>query len=263
MERIFDSKVVIITGAAGGIGQELCRHFGARGASIGALDNRDLVAGFVEEIREQGIEAAAAVADVGDARQAREAIDNLVSALGPADILINNAGFTDHPSLEKTTPDTWRNDVNGNLNGAYNCASAVLPGMKSRGGGVIINIGSVNGLSPLGDPAYSAAKAGLISYTKSLAMEYGRFGIRANIVCPGTVRTPIWAQRMERNPEILEQLVRWYPLRRVVEPSEIAGAVAFLASDAAAAITGAVLPVDCGLSAGNIVMSRELTLEEY
>ena len=263
MERIFDSKVVIITGAAGGIGQELCKHFGARGASIGALDNRDLVADFVGEIREQGIKAAAAVADVGDTRQAGGAIDSLMSGLGRADILINNAGFSDHPSLEKTTPDTWRDEVNGNLNGAYNCASAVLPDMKSRGGGVIINIGSVNGLSSYGDPAYSAAKAGLISYTKSLAMEYGRFGIRANIVCPGTVRTPIWLERMKRNPEILEQLVRWYPLRRVVEPSEVTSAVSFLASDAAAAITGAVLPVDCGLSAGNIVMSRELTLEEF
>ena len=263
MEKIFDGKVVIVTGAAGGIGQELCRHFGARGASIGALDNRDLVEGFVEEIREQGIEAAAAVADIGDADQTRAAIDTLVSALGPVDILINNAGYSDHPSLEKTTPDSWRDEVNGNLNGAYNCTSAVLPGMKSRRAGVIVTIGSVNGLSSFGDPAYSAAKAGLISFTKALAMEYGRFGIRANIVCPGTVRTPLWEKRMERNPEILEQLVKWYPLRRVVEPGEVAGAVSFLASDAASPISGAMLPVDCGLSAGNIAMSRELTLEEF
>ena len=263
MERNFDGKVVIVTGAAGGIGRELCRTFGDRGASIGALDNRELVEGFVDEIRERGIEAAAAVADIGDARQAREAIDTLVSALGPADILVNNAGFSEGHSLEGSTPESWRNDVNGNLNGAYNCASAVLPAMKSRGGGVIINVGSVNGFMALGDPAYSAAKAGLISYTKSLAMEYGRFGIRANIVCPGTVRTPLWTERMEHDPEILERLAKWYPLRRIVEPGEIAVAVAFLASDAAAAITGAMLPVDCGFSAGNIVMSRELTLEEF
>ena len=263
MEKVFDKQVVIITGAAGGIGQELCKHFGARGASIGALDNRDLVKGFAAEIQEQGIEAAAAVADIGDAHQVSAAMDDLVSALGSANILINNAGFSNRPSLEKTTADTWRDDINGNLNGAYNCTSAVLPGMKSQGSGVIVNIGSVNGLSSFGDPAYSAAKAGLISYTKALAMEYGRFGIRANVVCPGTVRTPIWAERTERNPEILEQLIRWYPLRRVVEPGEIASAVSFLASDAAAAITGAVLPVDCGLSAGNIVMSRELTLEDF
>lgn len=263
MEQVFKDKVVLVTGAAGGIGQELCKYFGARGARIGALDNRDLVEGFAGELRESGIDAAAVVADIGDAAGVANAIESIVSTLGPVDVLINNAGVSEHPSLEKTTPEGWQDDVNANLNGAYNCADAVLPGMKSRSGGVIINIGSVNGLSALGDPAYSAAKAGLISLTKSLAMEYGRFGIRSNIVCPGTVRTPIWTERMERNPEILAQLERWYPLQRVVEPGEIASAVAFLASDAASAITGAVLPVDCGLSAGNIVMSRELTLEEF
>jgi len=94
-------------------------------------------------------------------------------------------------------------------------------------------------------------------------MEFGRYNIRANIVCPGTVRTPIWDHRAARNPEVLERLTRWYPLGRVVEPIEVMRAVAFLASDAASAITGVVLPVDCGLTAGNIVMARELTLEEF
>jgi NAD(P)-dependent dehydrogenase (short-subunit alcohol dehydrogenase family) len=103
----------------------------------------------------------------------------------------------------------------------------------------------------------------MISLTKSLAVEFGRYGVRANIVCPGTVRTPIWDERASRNPEVLEELQRWYPLRRIVEPIEVMRAVAFLASDAASAITGVVLPVDCGLSAGNIVMARELTLEDF
>lgn len=102
----------------------------------------------------------------------------------------------------------------------------------------------------------------MISLTKSLAMEFGRYGIRANIVCPGTVRTPVCAKRVARNPQILEQLTRWYPLGRIVEPIDVVRAVAFLGSDAASAITGAVLPVDCGLTAGNIVMTRELTLED-
>jgi NAD(P)-dependent dehydrogenase (short-subunit alcohol dehydrogenase family) len=102
----------------------------------------------------------------------------------------------------------------------------------------------------------------MISLTQALAIEYGRFGIRANIVLPGTVRTPVWDYRIEKNPEILDQLVKWYPLRRIVDPIDIARAVAFLASDAAGAITGAVLPVDCGLTAGNIQMTREITLEE-
>jgi hypothetical protein len=128
--------------------------------------------------------------------------------------------------------------------------------MKQNGGGSIVNIGSVNGLGALGDPAYSAAKAGMISLTRSLALEYGRFGVRANIVLPGTVRTPLWERRAKKDPKVLARLARWYPLGRIVEPEDVARAVGFLASDAASAITGVALPVDCGLSAGNIVMAK-------
>jgi len=259
----FTGKTVLITGAAGGIGTALCGHFAARGAAIAALDRRDEVHDLVRTLLDDGRTAAAAIADIGDIAQVDDAVATLAAALGDVDVLINNAGFSEHRSLATSTPQSWRDDVNGNLNGAFNCANAVLPGMMARGGGTIVNIGSVNGLTSLGDPAYSAAKAGLISYTRALAMEYGRHGIRANIICPGTVRTPIWQSRVERHPEILSELVKWYPLQRVAEPDDIAKAAAFLASDDAAAISGAVLPVDCGLTAGNIVMSRELTLEEF
>ena len=187
---------------------------------------------------------------------------NFESLLGPIDILINNAGASSHPSLERTTPEGFAQDVHINVNGAYNCAYAVLPGMKARRAGIIVNIGSVNGLGAYGDAAYSVGKAGLISLTKSLALEFGRYNLRVNIVCPATVRTPIWDERASRNPNVLEQLARWYPLGRIVEPIEVIHAVAFLASDAASGITGVVLPVDCGLTAGNIVMARELTLED-
>lgn len=258
----FSGRTVLITGAAGGIGQEMCHYFGARGAAIAALDLSDGVMTLSDDLGGD-ITMAAAVADIGDVGQVEAAVSELRAALGPIDILINNAGFSEHRSLEKTTPETWREDVNGNLNGAQNCTHFVLPDLKAHGHGVIVNIGSVNGLSALGDPAYSAAKAGLISYTRALAMEYGQFGIRANIICPGTVRTPVWEGRVARVPEILETLVKWYPLQRVATPTDIAKAAAFLASDDAAAISGVVLPVDCGLSAGNIVMTRELTLEPY
>ena len=103
----------------------------------------------------------------------------------------------------------------------------------------------------------------MISLTRSLALEYGRFGVRVNIVLPGTVRTPIWTERSKKDPKVLATLVRWYPLGRIVEPIDVARAVAFLASDDAAAITGVALPVDCGLTAGNIAMARELTLEDF
>jgi|SRR5271165_2716945 len=258
----FRGKFVAITGAAGGIGQALCRHFGAEGARIGAIDLNPAVRDFAAELEKQGISASAEVVDIGDLTQVAKAFERLIGAQGQVDILVN-AGVSKHPTLAQTDPAGWRDDVNANLNGAYNCTHAVLPGMCDRRAGVVINVGSVNGLAALGDPAYSAAKAGMISLTRSLALEYGRFSVRVNIVLPGTVRTPIWTERSKKDPKVLATLARWYPLGRIVEPGDVARAIAFLASDDAAAITGVALPVDCGLTAGNIAMARELTLEDF
>jgi len=260
----FAGKTVLVTGAAGGIGQALCRHFAGLGARIGALDKDGAALDeLCEGLLGDGAAPSAVAADIADSAAVTAAVARIAGELGPIDVLVNNAGFVEQATLSSTTPDSWRREVEGNLNGAYYCAQAVLPAMTERGAGVIVNIGSVNGLSTLGHPAYSAAKAGLISLTKSLAVEYGPYGIRANVVCPGTVRTPVWASRAERNPRVFEQLAKWYPLGRIVEPLDVAQAVAFLASDEAAAITGVVLPVDCGLMAGNRVMAGELTLEDF
>jgi NAD(P)-dependent dehydrogenase (short-subunit alcohol dehydrogenase family) len=259
----FAGKVVAITGAAGGIGRELCRYFGGEGASIAALDKNEAVEDFAQRLALDGIRVGWAIVDIANSSSVRNGFAILEAGLGPVDILVNNAGASHAPTLEKATPESWRDDIAVNLNGAWHCAHAVLPTMKARRAGVIVNIGSVNGLAALGDSGYSAAKAGMISLTRSLAVEYGRYGIRANVVCPGTVRTPIWDERMARNPKVHVELARWYPLGRIVEPIEVMRAVAFLASDAASAITGVVLPVDCGLTAGNIVMARELTLEDF
>jgi NAD(P)-dependent dehydrogenase (short-subunit alcohol dehydrogenase family) len=258
----FRNKTVLITGAAGGIGTEMCKQFALAGAKIAALDRDDKVISFAEEMSQAGHTVAARRVDIGDAKQTSEAISSLREELGPIHILINNAGYSGASILEDTNDDIWVSDLNGNLNGAYFCTRNVINDMKMIDDAAIVNISSINGLAALGDPAYSAAKAGIISFTKSLALEYGRYGIRANVICPGTVRTPIWDHRIERNPEILEQLVKWYPLRRVADPIDIVRTAMFLASDDAAAITGAVLPVDCGLSAGNLVMTREITLAD-
>ncbi len=259
----FNGKVVAITGAAGGIGQSLCRYFAGQGAAIAAIDKSPALDGFMAEDWAKAKKTAHAKIDIGERGAVMDAFAGLTATLGPIDILVNNAGFSSHPTFRNTTPDSWDHEVNGNLNGAYYCAHAVLDGMKAKGSGNIVAIGSVNGLGALGDPAYSAAKAGMISLTKSLALEYGRFNIRSNIVLPGTVRTPLWQRRAAKDPTVLETLRKWYPLGRIVDPEDVAQAVAFLASDAAAAITGIALPVDCGLSAGNIVMARELTLEDF
>lgn len=259
----FADKTILITGAAGGIGRAMARYFGDRGGRIAALDKSPAVEGMVAELAGAGITAASAVADIGASAEVEGAFAALRESLGPIDILINNAGYSERRTLQMTTPETWESAIDGNLNGAYFCSRLAIEDMQGSGGGAIVSISSVNGLAALGDPAYSTAKAGLISHTKAVAIEYGRFGIRANVICPGTVRTPIWADRVAEDPNILANLVKWYPLRRVADPIDIAKAAAFLASDDASAITGVVLPVDCGLTAGNIILASELTMAEF
>lgn len=259
MTGSFSGKTIAITGAAGGIGQWLCRFFGEQGATIAALDRAEGVLALPDKLGKDGITVKAAVADIADAA----AIERAFAGFGDVHILVNNAGISHYPTLAGTDPAGWAADMAANLTGTFSCCHAVLPQMVARRSGNIVNVGSVNGLSALGDPAYSAAKAGMISLTRSLAQEYGRYGIRANIVMPGTVRTPIWEERKAKDPNVLKTLERWYPLGRIVEPEEVARVIAFLASDHASAITGAAIPVDCGLTAGNIVMARELTLEGF
>jgi NAD(P)-dependent dehydrogenase (short-subunit alcohol dehydrogenase family) len=258
----FKGKVVAVTGAAGGIGQSLCRLFLDEGAKIAAVDKKASLEGLAAELKAGPGNFAHAVADVSDPAEVARAFASLAGALGPVDVLVNNAGGSDHSTFARTDPAGWRSEIERNVNSAYYCVHAVIPGMLAKRAGAIVGIGSVNSLSALGDPAYSAGKAAMISLTRSLAQEYGRHGIRANIVLPGTVRTPLWKRRAARDPKVLETLRRWYPLGRIVEPIDVARAVAFLASDAASAITGIALPVDCGLTSGNMVMARELTLED-
>jgi NAD(P)-dependent dehydrogenase (short-subunit alcohol dehydrogenase family) len=259
MSGDFAGKTIAITGAAGGIGQWLCRFFGREGATIAALDRSDKVHDLARVLGGEGITVKSAVADIADAAAVRAAFEGF----GDVHILINNAGGSSHPTLAVTDPAGWAAEIGANLNGAQACVHAVLPQMVARRAGNIVNVGSVNGIAALGDPAYSAGKAGMISLTRSIAQEYGRYGIRANIVLPGTVRTPIWDERKAKDPNVLKTLERWYPLGRIVEPDEVARVIAFLASDLASAVTGAVIPVDCGLTSGNIVMARELTLEDF
>ncbi|MBV8797549.1 MAG: SDR family oxidoreductase [Hyphomicrobiales bacterium] len=258
----FKNKVVAITGAAGGVGQSLCRYFFDEGAKVAAIDKKASVESLAAELKADAKRFAHAVADVSEPHEVERAFAALTGALGPIDILVNNAGGSSHSTLARTDAAGWRHEIRLNVDSAYFCVQAVIPGMVARHSGVIINIGSVNGLSALGDPAYSAGKAAMISLTRSLAQEYGPYGVRANIVLPGTIRTPVWEKRAAKDPKVLETLKRWYPLGRIVEPIDIARAVGFLASDAASAITGVALPVDCGLMSGNIVMRQELTLED-
>jgi NAD(P)-dependent dehydrogenase (short-subunit alcohol dehydrogenase family) len=258
------ARIVLVTGAAGGIGRKLVYRFAFSGDTVLAQDR--LESGLDEAVTEcAGLTGKVypVVADLTDTTAVFERIGAAIQIHGTVDILVANAGVSTLSTIRNTTVESWHHDIDVNLNGTMHSVQAVLQGMMSKKQGNIVVIGSVNALLALGHPAYSAAKAGLISYVKSLATELGPVGIRANIILPGTVRTPIWQEQVNKNPALFDQLIKWYPLGRIVEPNDIAEAAFFLASDAAAAITGAVLPVDCGLSAGNRLMASDLTLESF
>ena len=249
MSRL-DGRTAIVTGGGSGIGRAICRRFASDGASVVVAD---LVGERAEEVAAE-VGGRAVQADVTAAAD----VVRMAAEAGRVDVLVNNAGGGMADDLLEIDEDEWDADVELNLKSAYLCSKAVLPGMIEHGSGVIVNIVSVNGLAFFANEPYSAAKAGLISLTRSMATRYGRHGVRAVAIAPGTIRTPIWQERVDREPAIFERLVRWYPLRRVGEPEDVAAAAAFLASDDAGWITGEVLRVDGGLLAGNERMSREL-----
>jgi len=263
-------RVTLVTGAAGGIGQALCRRVLQAGDRLIALDHdAGALQGLAAALTEQGVSAEdlarmhPLVADITDCANLCEKVAAATATVGPVDVLVSNVGAARGPTLRKTTPQDWQADIHLNLNGAFHCVEAVRNAMMLRRSGQLVLIGSVNALTTLGHPAYSAAKAALVSYTRSLAMELGSFGIRANIVLPGTVKTAAWQARADKNPQVFEQLKKWYPLGDFATPDDVADAVLFLASPAARVITGVALPVDAGLMSGIRPLASEITVEEY
>lgn len=251
----FQDKVVVVTGSGSGIGRVMAMKFAAEGARVAVVDWKGEKAEQVA--REIGGNARAFSSDVSNGAQ----VKTMFGDIGHVDVLVNNAAIADGDDVLKIDEPTWERDVNVVLKSVFLCSQAVLPSMIDRKRGVIVNITSVNGLSALGNEAYSAAKAGVINLTQGIAVRYGHHGIRCNAIAPGTIRTPIWQERIDRDPVVFERLVKWYPLGRVGEPEDIANAAMFLASDDASWITGTVLTVDGGLLAGNYRMTRELLTE--
>jgi meso-butanediol dehydrogenase/(S,S)-butanediol dehydrogenase/diacetyl reductase len=258
----FKDRVVIVTGGGSGIGRVMALRFAAEGAGVAVVDWIGERANSVTaEISAAGGKAESIVADVSSSGDVTTMAGAVASRLGPVDVLVNNAAVAEGDDVLQIDEATWEHDVAVVLKGVFLCSKAVLPSMIGRRSGAIVNIASVNGLSALGNEAYSAAKAGVISLTQGMAVRYGRHGIRCNAIAPGTIRTPIWQERIDRDPVVFERLVKWYPLGRVGEPDDVANAAMFLASDEASWITGTVLPVDGGLLAGNFRMTRELLAE--
>jgi meso-butanediol dehydrogenase / (S,S)-butanediol dehydrogenase / diacetyl reductase len=259
----FRGEVALVTGAGSGIGRAIALALAAEGAKVAVVDR---VAERAERVASE-VEARSGVgmaqgADVSVESDVEQAVSATVAALGPVSVLVNNASRGTGDGVLQIDRQTWDGVLAVALTGAFLFTRATLPGMLERGGGVILNVASVNGLTSLGQEAYSAAKAGLISLTRSVAVRYGRQGVRCNVLAPATVRTPAWDARLRQDPSIFDRLAAWYPLGRVGEPEDVAAAALFLCSDEAAWITGVVLPVDGGLLAGNLRMAEDLLLRE-
>ena len=246
-----DGKTVLVSGASGGIGQALVRSFIAAGAKVVGADRE---ASLLE-----GLDLVGTVLfDQADAKGTRAAIMRYLAAHGAPDAVVSNAGFTRAETLDQLNDDVWASELAINLNGAYAMTDPIIAAMAARGSGSLVFISSVNALGHYGNPAYSAAKAGLVAYAKAIAVERGGQGVRANVICPGSVRTPAWDHRLAADSTLLDNVLPHYPLGRMVLPAEVANAAVFLNSAAASGITGTVLPVDAGLTAGNLVFVDEV-----
>ncbi|MFD7000391.1 SDR family NAD(P)-dependent oxidoreductase [Streptomyces mirabilis] len=257
--RRFEGYGVLITGAARGIGAATARRLAEEGARVLVTDVDPAEAEkTAAAIRELGARAEELACDVGDRAAVEAAVAHAVDSFGSLDVLVNNAyGCSpDAPLFEDEPDEVWARDLDLTLTGAYRCSRAALPHLVASGRGAIVNIGSVNGIQDFGNHAYSAAKAGLMSLTRTLAGHAAPRGVRVNLVAPGTVRTPAW----EGRDDDLAQASGIYPLGRVGEPDNIAAAVAFLASRDAAWITGTTLSVDGGLTAVNTAFRSAVRL---
>ena len=241
---------VLVTGAARGIGAATARRLAEEGARVLLTDVDALEAARTAAmLREQGLATEALGCDVADRASVDAAVAHAARAFGSLDVLVNSAASCtpDTPLFEDGPDEAWDRDLDITLTGTYRCCRAALPHLAASGRGAVVNIGSVNALQDFGNHAYSAAKAALVSLTRTMAAHVAARGVRVNLVMPGTVRTSAWEGREDE----LEALRPLYPLGRVGEPDDIAAAVAFLASRDAAWITGTSLTVDGGVTAVN------------
>ena len=255
----FEGVAVLVTGGASGIGRAIVGRAAQEGARIAILDrNAEAARSLADVLVRDGQDAVAVVADIADDSAVALAVGEAARALGPIGILVNNAGATRVQTFADMDPAAWRSEIEINLSGAYYVTRAVIPSMLELGRGAIVNVATVNALTTLSEPAYSAAKAGLLQLTRQIAVEYGPQGIRANAVVPGSIRTPIWDHRLKDRPGLFDVLRRWYPVGRIGEPEDVAAAALFLASSEAGFINGASLVVDGGLTAGVPQMTQDI-----
>jgi 2-hydroxycyclohexanecarboxyl-CoA dehydrogenase len=243
-----EGRVALVTGGASGIGAATCRRLAAEGARVAVTD---LDAEGARELASE-LDGAGLELDVRSGDSIRAALEAAEAELGPLAVLVNNAGYDEFGWFGQSTEDLWDRVLAVNLRGVLAVTHAALPGMQERGYGRIVNVASEAGrVGSAGSAAYSAAKAGVIGFTKTLAQESARFGITVNAVAPGPIETPLLMgarQLGDLGERIIEGMVTKTVMRRLGTPEEVAAAITFLASDDASYVTGQTLGVSGGLA---------------
>ncbi|GAA4926344.1 2-hydroxycyclohexanecarboxyl-CoA dehydrogenase [Actinomycetospora succinea] len=242
-----DDKIAIVTGAGRGIGRGIAEKLAAEGATVVATDVDGATARETADALGHG--AVGMTTDVASRASVEETVAAVRGRFGRIDVLVNNAGWDKAGPFVDSDPADWDKVIAINLYGVLHTSKAVLPIMAEQGGGRVVNLASDAGrVGSSGEAVYSAAKGGVIAFTKTCAREMARHQVAVNCVCPGPTDTALFADFAGDNPKLREALTKAIPLRRLAQPEDLAGAVAFLASDEAAYITGQTLSVSGGLS---------------
>ncbi|MBW2244206.1 MAG: SDR family oxidoreductase [Deltaproteobacteria bacterium] len=248
----FDGKVAIVTGGASGIGAATLRRLASEGAAVVCADIDSARGGEVaREIKAAGGRAQFLSCDVGELAQIEACVAATVREFGGLDIMMNNAIWTSGGPVHAIDPDGWDKSLQIMLTAVFYGCRAALPEMMKRGGGSIVNTASIEafGGEMFASP-YTTAKAGVVNFTKNVAIEYGRLGIRANAICPGVVETPLYDQFQKASRRTREEVEDLHAIGRLIQPEEIASVAAFLCSEDASAVTGHAMVVDGGATAG-------------
>jgi 2-hydroxycyclohexanecarboxyl-CoA dehydrogenase len=243
-------KIAIVTGAANGIGRAIAIRLADEGAKVALADIQlDSAEQAAAEIRRGGAVAIAVALDVTRLDEAIAAADRVERELGPIDILVNNAGWDVVGPFVESAPDLWNKVIAINFRGVLNCCKAVAPRMQSRAAGKIVSISSdAARVGSTGEAVYAGCKAAIIGFSKTLARELAANHINVNVVCPGPTDTALLKNAMAGREKVLESMARGIPFRRLGQPADLAGAVAFFASADSDFVTGQVLSVSGGLT---------------